>query len=97
MSKSEHRKGDLSFEFVAIPKLILTSDEWRFLPPSAIKLAIDLAAQHTGKNNGRLTPAFEAMKRCGWSSKGTLARAKAALLDTSFTVRTRKGHAPRTA
>lgn len=97
MARNDHRKGKLPFKFIAIPRLILDSHEWHKLPPNAIKLALDLAAQYTGKNNGRLTPAWEAMQRRGWVSKGTLNRAKSALLEASFVVLTRKGHAPSTA
>jgi hypothetical protein len=56
MARNDYRKGALPFTFVPIPKLILDSLEWHNLPPNAIKLALDLAAQYTGKNNGRLTP-----------------------------------------
>lgn len=97
MSRNEFRKGALPFDFVALPKAVLTGAEWCNLPSGAMKLAVDLAAQYTGKNNGRLTPAFEAMQRHGWVSKGTLIRAKTALLEAPFVVLTRKGHAPRTA
>lgn len=97
MSRNEYRKGALPFDFVPLPKAVLNSAEWCALPFGARILAIDLAAQYTGKNNGRLTPAFEVMQRCGWVSKGTLIRAKKALLKASFVVLTRKGHAPRTA
>ena len=97
MSRSSYHKGALKFDFVALPKAVLKSAEWCDLPPGARILAIDLAAQYTGKNNGRLTPAFEAMQQQRWVSKGTLIRAKKALLEASFIVLTRKGHAPRTA
>lgn len=97
MAKRDHRKGGLPYPFVAFPRSILCSEEWLSLPHSARCLAFDLAAQYTGKNNGRLTPAFEVMRRSGWTSKDTLMRAKKALLNCSFVCLTRKGHAPRTA
>jgi hypothetical protein len=97
MSKTDHRKGMLPFPFVAIPVEIIRSAEWQSLPHSARALAIDLMSQYTGKNNGRLCPAFTVMARCGWTSKDTLANAKRALLACSFVVCTRKGHPPRTA
>jgi hypothetical protein len=97
MSKSDHRKGTLSFPFVAIPKDVLRSAEWLNLPHSARALAIDLMIQYTGKNNGRLCPGFPVMQKYGWTSKETLARAKKALLECSFVIQTRLGHAPRTA
>lgn len=97
MSGSNYRKGALKFDFAPLPRAVLNGAEWCDLPTGARSLAIDLAAQYTGKNNGRLTPAFEVMQRYGWVSKGTLIRAKKALLEASFVVLTRKGHAPRTA
>lgn len=97
MTKSAHRKGQLPFQFVALPTEVIRSAEWRALPHSARALAIDLLAQYTGKNNGRLCPSFVAMSECGWTSKQTLANAKRALLETDFFICTRKGHPPRTA
>ncbi|HZW20238.1 hypothetical protein [Noviherbaspirillum sp.] len=98
MSKANHRKGMLPFQFVAIPVEIIRSAEWQALPSSAKALAVDLMAQYSGKNNGRLCTSFEVMYRdFGWVSKETLVNAKRALLGCSFVVLTRKGHAPRTA
>jgi len=98
MSKREHRKGSLTYKFVAVPHAILEGKEWSDLGFSARALVMALAAQYTGKNNGRLTPAFEALRKQGWTSKGTVIRAKKQLLElTTFTVQTRKGHAPSTA
>ncbi|RYH51397.1 MAG: hypothetical protein EON54_15075 [Alcaligenaceae bacterium] len=93
---AKYKKGQLPYEFVALPKLILQSAEWQSLPPNAIRLAMGLAAQYTGKNNGRLCPAFVVMERSGWKSETTLIKAKRELLDCSFVVHTRQGHAPHT-
>ncbi len=57
---------------------------------------MDLAAQYTGKNNGRLCPSYLVMQASGWVSKATLQRARDALLTASFVMLTRKGHPPRT-
>ena len=97
MSKSDHRKGSLPFQFLALPKDVLLSAEFQALQASSKALMLDLMGQYTGKNNGRLCPSFEVMQRSGWKSKTTLIRAKVALLDCSFVALTRKGHAPRTA
>ena len=97
MAKCDYKKGVYSFPFVAIPKEIIISAEWQNLPNAAKALAIDLMVQYTGKNNGRLCPAFGVMQRCGWKSKTTLVNAKRALLECSFVVLTRKGHPPHTA
>ena len=96
MARADHRKGGLPYQFIAIPKAILASQEWQQLPAHARVLAIDLMAQYTGKNNGRLCPAWEVMRRCGWKSTHTLIAAKRALLECSFATLTRQGHPPRT-
>lgn len=97
MAKRDYRKGELPFEFQPIPKAVLRSAEFQALPSSAKALMLDLMAQYTGKNNGRLCCAFEALQAVGWSHKHTLARAKEHLLECSFARLTRKGRAPRTA
>jgi hypothetical protein len=97
MAKRDHQKGSIPYQFAAMPMDVIRSPEWQALPHSARSLAIDLMAQYTGKNNGRLCPAFTVMERCGWTSKTTLIAAKRALLEAQFVVLTRKGHPPRTA
>lgn len=96
MAKRDYERGGIPYAFVAIPKEVLSMPEYQSLPASSKALLLDLANQYTGKNNGRLTPSMQAMDRCGWASKGTLQRAKAALLEAPFVVLTRKGHPPRT-
>ncbi|HYC42358.1 MAG TPA: hypothetical protein VEB70_05165 [Noviherbaspirillum sp.] len=97
MAKRDHVRGALPFHFAAVPLDVIRSKEWRGLPHSARALAVDLISQYTGKNNGRLCPAFEVMKAYGWASKRTLIDAKRALVECPFVVLTRKGHPPRTA
>ena len=96
MAARNYRRGTLPFEFVIVPRRVLASDEWLRLPDGARSLMLDLMQQYSGGNNGRLTPAYEVMKRYGWISKSKLHRAKLALLETSFTILTRRGHPPRT-
>lgn len=97
MARRDHRKGAISYQFIALPKLILTSGEWQRLTFRGRSLALDLMGQYTGKNNGRLCPGLEAMRRSGWTSKDQIIKAKRELLDCSFAVQTRMGRAPRTA
>lgn len=97
MATSKYKKGQLPYEFVAMPKAIVLSSEWQGMAPSAMRLALDLMAQYTGKNNGRLCPAFIVMQRQGWRSETTLIKAKRALLEASFVVHTRQGKKPHTA
>jgi hypothetical protein len=96
MGKRDHEKGSLPYQFIPIPKDVLAMPEFHKLPSSAKELMLNLAGQYSGKNNGRLCPAFEVMRRSGWTSKGTLQRAKQALLEAPFAVLTRQGHPPRT-
>lgn len=93
---SKYKKGQLPYEFVAVPKDVLLSPEWQGLAPSAMRLAFDLMAQYTGKNNGRLCAAWEALRKQGWRSPTTLVKAKRELLACSFAIHTRQGHAPHT-
>lgn len=97
MARSDFRRGAIPYLFLPLPKDVLLSTEYQALPFSSKALILDLMGQYTGKNNGRLCPAFEVMQRSGWASKTTLIRAKVALLECSFVMLTRKGHAPRTA
>jgi hypothetical protein len=97
MGTRDYRKGGLPFQFQVIPKDVLAMDQFHSLPAGAKALMLDLVAQYTGKNNGRLTTNFDAMQRAGWTSKSTLMRAKLALFEMPFAIMTRKGHAPRTA
>lgn len=97
MAKRDYKKGAIQYEFYPLPKAVINSEEYIRLPPAAKVLLVDLMAQYTGGNNGRLWPGFEALQRRGWSSKATLNAAKKALLQCSFVVLTRKGHPPKTA
>ncbi len=98
MAKRDFRKGAIPYDFIAVPRRLPKSVEWRGLSGRSTKLLFDLASQYSGKNNGRLCPSFEVMKRDhGWTSKDQLIKAKQELLECSFVVQTRKGRAPRTA
>lgn len=80
-----------SGRFVALPHLILKSDEYPDLSPRAVKLVVDLMSQYNGKNNGDFTAAFSVMRRCGWRSKSTLPAAVKELVDLGFIMQTRLG------
>ena len=97
MAQKSYRKGAIPYGFIAVPKDVLTHPDYLGLPAASKALLFDVAVQFTGKNNGRLSPGFEAMKRAGWTSKTKLIRAKRALLECVFTMQTRIGHPPRTA
>lgn len=98
MAKRDYGGVAIPFEFIPLPKRVLRSTAWRSLSYRGQALALALSSQYTGRNNGRLCPSFEVMKRDhGWTSKDQLIKAKRELLECPFAIRTRKGRAPRTA
>lgn len=98
MAKSDYKRARLPYHFGVVPQEVLRSRGWIDLPPNAVKLAMALVAQYTGKNNGRLCPSVEALSNAGYSmSKRTAIDAKRALLECPWCLLTRQGCAPRTA
>lgn len=89
--KSNYRAGALDElgAFVAIPRDMFKSPDYIGLSASAVKLLMDVTQQYNGKNNGRLSPAWELMKKCGWNSPNTLAKAKEELRKTELITVTR--------
>lgn len=77
--------------FVAMPKVILESEEYAALTAHELKLLIDVFAQFNGSNNGALSAAWTIMKKRGWHSPDTLSRALGGLLDKCFLIKTRQG------
>ncbi|CAM5286269.1 hypothetical protein [Eoetvoesiella caeni] len=96
MAKGDYRKGDLAAlgGFLALPFIVLDSTAYLSLDSAAQKLVLDVYRQYTGKNNGRMSPAFELMKARGWKNETTLSNAKkkvrASRLITVTKVGTRK-------
>jgi hypothetical protein len=80
--------------FLAIPKAVLHSRAYVGLSFKARALLLDIGSQFTGNNNGDLSATWTQMKRRGWKSEDTLAKAKAELLDCQLIVETRKGARP---
>ena len=76
---------------IQIPHIVMDTDDYRNLPPNAIKLLNALVYQYRGKNNGDLTAAFTYMQHFGFKSKETLHRAIRQLLDADLIMRTRQG------
>ncbi|MFZ5579257.1 MAG: hypothetical protein ACOZAQ_02165 [Pseudomonadota bacterium] len=77
--------------FTKLPHNVTTSEQFANLSAYAVKLLVDMLNQYQGKNNGDLSPSFTLMKRHGWSSKATLAKALAELEGKGFIVKTRQG------
>jgi len=77
--------------FVGIPFHVLESERGKALTAIETKLLLDLGLQYNGKNNGRLSPTFSLMKERGWSSTGTLYKARQGLEHKGFIVTTKIG------
>ena len=80
----KYKKGQVSPPFVQILKYILTSEAWRNLSPSAVKVFIELQRRYKGDNNGRITLSVtEAAEFCGMA-RNTAHRALQELLELGF-------------
>lgn len=80
--------------FVALPHVVLESRAYRGVNTFARALLIDIAMQLKGSNNGRLLCSTAHMKPLGWTSQGTLHKAKADLLEAGLLYETVKGQRP---
>ena len=66
--------------FLSLPHHVLNHENFRCLSPRATKLAIDIAAQYRGSNNGDLCAPLSLMKKRGWNSSDQLDKAKKELV-----------------
>ena len=90
------RKGNArdGGRFLALPHAVIQSPAYRRLSVYARALLIDIAMQYTRDDNGRLLCSTAFMKPLGWTSQGTLQKAKAELLAAGFIYETVKGQRP---
>jgi hypothetical protein len=86
-AKSKREPGG----FVAMPYIVIRSDQFARLSAHAIKLLVDLLAQYHGDNNGDLCATWTVMHPRGWRSRDTLEQALAELVERGFVTRTRQG------
>lgn len=93
-TRNRHKGNRIGEGFIALPYSVLNSPLFIALPPHAVKLLIDVAAQYRGDNNGDLSLAWKLMKPRGWRSEATLHKAKCELLAAGLLYETRKGHRP---
>jgi DNA-binding HxlR family transcriptional regulator len=70
---------------------VLNTNAWRVLPPSAVKLYVDLRYRLTSYNNGNIEAVFTELKHRGWKSKTTLHKALRELEALGFIEKTRQG------
>jgi hypothetical protein len=82
---------------VVLPKSLLTSDQWRALSGSEVKLLMAVLAQFNGpgRNNGGLQIIMRGPRRYGFMSNDTLKNARDGLLRAGFLQMTRIGNARR--
>lgn len=80
--------------YIAFPHVVLNSQAYLGLSSYGRMLLMDLAAQYKGNNNGDLCAAWKLMKKRGWHSEATLAKAKKELLASDLIVETRMGARP---
>lgn len=86
-SKGRAAKGT----FTMLPHNLTQSPQFANLSAYAVKLLVDMLNQYHGKQNGDLSPSFTIMKKHGWKSKDTLAKALNELERKGFLVKTRQG------
>lgn len=90
------RKGNVrdGGRFLALPHAVIHSRAYRLLSVYARALLIDIAMQFTRDDNGRMLCSTAFMKPLGWTSQGTLQKAKSELLAAGFIYETVKGQRP---
>ena len=86
-SRSKGKGG----QYFQLPHTLLNSPMWAGLPFSAKALFLEFGAQYNGYNNGDLHCAWSLLKKRGWRSSATLAKAKKKLLDVGLIHETRSG------
>jgi hypothetical protein len=77
--------------FVRVDRPWLDSEEFGNLSGNAVKLFLEFARQYRGANNGDLQAAWSLMRKRGWKSQHTLARAKQELCENGWALVTRQG------
>jgi hypothetical protein len=91
--KAQREKRD-GQQFVALPLVVLQSPGYRAASHVARSLLLDIAAQHTGRNNGALVACAKYLQPLGWRSNDTIVRARRELLELGLLLETRKGARP---
>jgi hypothetical protein len=80
--------------FVALPTVVIESPGFRAASYTARALLIDIAAQYSGHNNGKLTACRKYLSARGWNSNDVIVRARRELIDCGLILETRKGARP---
>lgn len=91
-SKRTKLKGRLEAgRFAGIPCVVIETENFRRLSPSAIKLLLEFAYQFHGFNNGDLTAAYSILRKRGWKSQNTINMAIKELIHYNMIIKTRQG------
>jgi hypothetical protein len=77
--------------FAAIPTEVLTSDAFKTLPNSAVRVLVAIAAQFRGNNNGDLAMTWSTALLYGISSKNSLVESLPELQRRGFIQKTKQG------
>lgn len=77
--------------YAPLSYVVLRSPAFARLSPFAVKLLMDLIAQYKGDNNGDFCGTWSLMKKRGWRSNATLAKAKKELLRGNWIEVSRQG------
>lgn len=78
--------------FLMLPKDMLDSPEFAALSAPAVKITLDIARLHNGKNNGTLEAPYKTLQRVRhWNSRSSIASALGDALRSGFLIRTRRG------
>jgi len=77
--------------FVAMPHVVLRSQQFAALSSHGVKLLLDLLSEYNGGNNGDLAATWNLMRKRGWRSRDTLWKALRELLDAGWIAQTRQG------
>lgn len=77
--------------FVQLLHSVTDSPEFGDLSGNALKLLIELCRKYRPGQNGNLSIPWSQLKDRGWRSSGTVAKAKAELLERGWIIQTRQG------
>ena len=87
----DRRKQKKKASYAGIDRKVLDHEDYISLSGNAVKLLLELARQYNGFNNGALSASWTLLKKRGFKSKTTLAKAKQELLAHRLIIETRTG------
>jgi hypothetical protein len=80
-----------SGRYIAIPHVVMRSEDYRSLRGNSVKLLNAMVFQYNGGNNGDLCAAWSVLhEQHGFSSKGTMTRARQELESKNLIIKTRE-------